>query len=69
MRNQIDLLNMVQPYVGTYFSQKYVLKNVLRLSDTDIETMKDEISKEPPPPQIGVPGVPPEQPPINNAGQ
>ena len=69
MRNQVDLLNMVQPYVGTYFSQKFVLKNILRLSDTDIETMKDEISKEGPPPQIGVPGMPPEQPPINNAGQ
>ena len=59
-RNQIDLLNMAQPYVGTYFSQRFIMKNVLRMSDKDIQTMKSEIASEPPPPQIGVeqPGAP-----------
>ena len=59
-RNQIDLLNMAQPYVGTYFSQRFIMKNVLRMSDKDIQSMKSEIASEPPPPQIGVeqPGAP-----------
>ena len=53
-RNQIDLLNMAQPYVGTYFSQRFIMKNVLRMSDKDIQSMKSEIASEPAPPQIGV---------------
>lgn len=51
-RNQIDLLNMAQPYVGLYFSQRFIMKNVLRMSDKDIQNMKSEIENEPPPPQI-----------------
>ena len=68
MRNQVDLLNMVQPYIGTYFSQRYAMKNVLKMSDQDIAVMKDEISKEPPPPQMGMPGQEPGEP-INNTVQ
>ena len=47
MRNRIDLLNQVQPYVGFYFSKKYVQRNILRLSDEDIEDMDEEIGEEP----------------------
>jgi len=47
MRNRIDLLNQVQPYVGFYFSKKYVQRNILRLSDDDIEDMDEEIGEEP----------------------
>jgi hypothetical protein len=48
-RNQLDLLNMVNPYVGTYFSKNFVMKNVLRMSEDDIKQMKKEIESEPPP--------------------
>jgi len=48
-RNQLDLLNMVNPYVGTYFSKNFVMKNVLRMSDDEIKQMKKEIESEPPP--------------------
>lgn len=59
-RNQIDLLNMAQPYVGLYFSQRFIMKNILRMSDKDIQIMKDEIGSEPAPPQINTeqPGAP-----------
>jgi hypothetical protein len=53
-RNQIDLLNMAQPYVGTYFSQRFVMKNILRMSDKDIQNMKEEIESEPPPAAINM---------------
>jgi hypothetical protein len=47
MRNRIDLLNQVQPYVGFYFSKQYVQRKILRMSDEDIEDMNEEISVEP----------------------
>jgi len=54
-RNRIDLLNQMQPYVGSYFSKKYIQKNVLKLTDNEIESMEEEIESEPPPPQIEPP--------------
>ena len=45
-RNRIDVLNQIQPYVGFYFSKKYVQRNILRLSDEDIEDMEEEIEEE-----------------------
>lgn len=60
IRNRIDLLNSMQPYVGYYFSKKYVQKNVLRMTDNEIEKMDSEIEEEPPPPPP--PGM--EQPPM-----
>jgi hypothetical protein len=72
LRNRIDILNQIQPYVGTYFSPQYVRKHVLRLTDDDIENIEKEISQEAPPPIMGPDGqpTPPVQPPgpgtINN---
>ena len=61
MRNRIDLLTQIQPFVGAYYSQDYVMKNVLRMSEKEIGVMKAQIESEPPPPQIGMPGMPPNQ--------
>ena len=47
MRNRIDLLNQMQPYVGFYYSKKYVQRRILRLSDDDIQGMDEDIVKEP----------------------
>jgi hypothetical protein len=72
LRNRIDLLNQVQPFVGAYYSQDYVMKNILRMSDKEIQEMKTQIEDEGPPPQIGMTGMPPGQlppgqEPINNS--
>ena len=73
MRNRVDLLTQVQPFIGAYFSQQYVMAEVLRMSKKDIDQMKEQIAAEPPPPQIGMPGMPPGQLPpdqnINNNTQ
>jgi hypothetical protein len=61
LRNRIDLLNQIQPFVGAYYSQEYIMKNVLRMSDKEMKDMKTQIESEPPPPQIGMPGMPPGQ--------
>jgi hypothetical protein len=54
IRNRIDLLSQIQPFVGYYFSKDYVMKNVLRMTDNDVKRMNAEISEEPPPPQLGM---------------
>jgi len=56
LRNKIDALNQVQPYVGTYFSKDYVRKNILRLNDDEIEMIKQQNDEDPPEPQGGEPG-------------
>lgn len=52
MRNRMDLLQQVQPYVGLYYSQGYVKRNILRLTDDEIENIEKEIGDEPPNPML-----------------
>lgn len=47
--NRINQLRDIESYVGTYFSKIWVLKNILRLNDFEIEQMKKEIESEPKP--------------------
>jgi hypothetical protein len=61
LRNRVDLLTSIQPFVGAYYSQEYVMKNILRMSDKEMQQMKAQIESEPPPPQVGMPGMPPGQ--------
>jgi hypothetical protein len=61
LRNRVDLLTAIQPFVGAYYSQEYVMKNILRMSDKEMQQMKAQIENEPPPPQVGMPGMPPGQ--------
>lgn|SRR5574343_546129 len=49
LRNRIDLLNQVQPYVGTYFSMEYVNKEILKLTDEEIENIVKQNQENPPP--------------------
>jgi hypothetical protein len=46
MRNRIDLLNQINPYVGVYFSREFVYSDVLHLDLEDIEKMKSEIDND-----------------------
>lgn len=52
LRNRIDLLTQIQPYVGMYYSQGFVKRNILRLTDDEIETIEKEIEQEPPNPML-----------------
>ena len=44
--SRIQLLNLVSPYVGTYYSMEWVRKNVLNMSDEDIEIMNEQLVEE-----------------------
>ena len=40
LRERIDMLGTLEPYVGNFFSKKWVQKNVLRQTEEEIEMMK-----------------------------
>ena len=46
MTNRLQLLGSVDPYTGRYFSQQWIQRNVLRLTDDDIKEMQKEIDQE-----------------------
>jgi len=46
LRERVQTLDMVQQYVGEYYSKEWIQKNVLMLSDEDIQKMKKEIDGE-----------------------
>ena len=44
--NRLAVLQQVDPYTGRYFSQSWIQRNVLRLTDDEIEQMQKEIDNE-----------------------
>jgi hypothetical protein len=46
MRERLSLLGSVDPYTGRYFSQAWIQRNVLRLTDQEIQEMQSEIDEE-----------------------
>jgi len=46
LNDRINTLNQIEAYVGTFFSKQWVQKNVLRLTDIEIEEMQKQINKE-----------------------
>jgi hypothetical protein len=46
MTSRVQLLNQVVPFIGIYYSMAWVKKNILHLSEEEIETMAEEIDEE-----------------------
>ena len=46
MRERLSLLANVDPYTGRYFSQTWIQRNVLRLTDDEIKSMQMEMDEE-----------------------
>jgi hypothetical protein len=46
LRERLQSLDAIQNYVGDYYSKEWVRKNILRMSDDDIEEMKKQIETE-----------------------
>lgn len=46
LRERINMLRDLEPYVGVFYSKEWTQKNVLMLSDDDIKQMKKEIEDE-----------------------
>ena len=46
LANRIQILQQLDPYIGKYYSSKWVRKNVLMQTDADIEQMEDEMAED-----------------------
>ena len=46
MKERLALLSQVDPYTGRYYSQAWIQRNVLRMTDDEIEEMQKEIDAE-----------------------
>ncbi len=46
LREQLDTLQTVESYIGTFFSKQWVQKNVLNMTDGEIEEMRKDIDRE-----------------------
>ena len=49
LMQRIATLQQISPFVGTYYSQEWVKKNVLQMSDEDIKDIDAQIKSEPQP--------------------
>ena len=72
LQQRLQMLGQIDPYVGRYYSQEWVKKNVLHLSDEEIDEMQKQIDAEPEPQQLGPNGQPlpeeqPQQPQLDPA--
>jgi len=46
LTNRLNLVNSADPYLGKYFSKKYIQKSILRMSDDEINDVTMEIGNE-----------------------
>ena len=46
LREQLDQLGTIDSYIGTFFSKRWVQKNVLQMTDNEIDDMQKEINRE-----------------------
>ena len=46
MRERLEMLSQIEPYVGQYFSKEYIKKNILRMNDEEIEDINKQIENE-----------------------
>ena len=61
LSQRLQTLGQIDPYVGRYYSQEWVKKNVLHLTDDQVEEMQKQIDSEPAPQQLGSDGQPMQQ--------
>ena len=46
MQNRLTVLQLIDPYVGKYFSKEWVRRNVLQQTDEDIDEIDEQIAEE-----------------------
>ena len=56
LRNRLDVLNTMSPYVGMYFSKQYVRTNILKLTEDEVKQIEKENEEDPVTIQPGMPG-------------
>ena len=49
LRDRLDILNSMEPYIGDWFSKEYVQKHVFRMTQDEIDDMEKQMHGEPEP--------------------
>ena len=52
LRDRLEILNTIEPYIGEWFSKEYVQQHVFRMTEDEIKNMEKSIESEPPPQDI-----------------
>lgn len=47
LNNRVNTLTLIDPFVGKYFTRDWVMRNVLRMSDTEAQKAKEELAVSP----------------------
>ena len=55
LQNRINTLNQITPYIGRYFSDIWVRKNILKQSEKEIAEMMDQMESETTPEMAPIP--------------
>jgi len=64
LRERTTLLTQVQPYIGLYYSNSWVKRNVLHLSEEEIQQMQKEIDEEKESGELPLPAMGPDGQPL-----
>jgi hypothetical protein len=46
LRERLTMVGMIDPYIGKYFSHEYIKKNILKMTDEQIDEMQKQIEEE-----------------------
>ena len=46
MQDRLNALQTIETYIGTFYSKEWVQKNVLNMTDAEIDEMQTQINKE-----------------------
>ena len=46
LEDRINTLQSIENYIGTFYSKEWVQKNVLNMTDAEIDEMQKQINKE-----------------------
>lgn len=67
MQSRLNMLNQIMPFIGRYYSDIWVRKNILKMNEKEIADMMDEMNDEKVPlVPVQDPGMPAPPPPIAN---
>jgi hypothetical protein len=52
LTERLNMLNNVQPFIGQFFPESYIRKNILKMTDEEIQEIQDELDQQPEEPQM-----------------
>ena len=58
LQQRIQMVTMIDPFVGRYYSSEWVKKNVLKMTEDEIEEMEKQIEEEGPRDPVDAQGNP-----------